>query len=592
MKKLIATLCLVACTTVRAEFTHQHLEPGQVYTNTMMLDLWGGMYERQDAFSAIISGDADGDSWPWFLPYVTATYQAYTGSTSAVSVVTNGAYVITNSLNYPVYVSTTLVDSANFYPFVFAGYTNVPHVTRAVAQTLSSWGYGVDDPEQQRWITTKYARHWEADGDGFFLDWLNSTNGPKIPSIANPGVILSYTNQGFVTNQQYDAWGSVSFSDWYWTRSPPTTQNWNLAEIYVGVTNVTGTNSAMWQFRANTPLDYHHYETNCPALLFSTGGDETALPAVDITISGYIFGGTGTPVVGEPTPQLTTNATEVVTLTTNRYALTKRWQSVTNITASTTLYSTGHTWSVVYDTRTVLYGDMDWTMTALDMNERRSVLDGLRWTYTEPGWQGLAGDPEWRNRGSLRYKWTGNSTNSWAEAQANAVADTPSTGSAEHVARQYTTGSYDGSTWVAEMWASTAKRKIYNGENRLDTISTNMYFELDVYAKVDAPGYPFPAFDVYEHYSYGATWLESTGIWYAATVGITNAIVTTNRNEAVWFGYGGDPGWFGSTNQPTEWCAEPGVGEDTFKGYHLTGDYMYTVLKWDSTTNGFQYIRD
>lgn len=512
----------------RADWTHPFLESGQIYTNTMMLDLVEARDERWN---------------PWLvMDPPTVTFWAYTGQTTVVDIVTNGVYVITNTLAYPTYTNVTLSGYNAFNPFVEYGYTNLPHVTRAMIADVGGGGSGgidwygyripayTDDGTETRsvqWWTAFYVPFWHGGGDGEFTNYFGildaATNyAPTFPYITDPAEILSYTNIGYYTNEYTDAFGVISAtnnylsqkigaSDWYFTRSPPTTQNWNIADVrfvsdlwatnfpkvagasvfdgaYIwqetdgywlrdsvdqylttgftngaikwlsvgklapdttiwigdalGVSNVWiavdaytnqgdtasaqayFTNTSALAFRQHTPLDYNHFDVDVfPTLVFSRGSTQT-WEDVHVVITGTVFSvvegksvsstfsGIDPTWAAQPKQQQTNGATETVLLTTNNVQLTKRWKSLSGVTATNTSFENqGHMWSVVYTNEVTLYGESDWILTANDMNERRAFLDSMRWMTLE-------GEPT----NNANYHWFGYDWSSMTRSNSGAMS--------------------------------------------------------------------------------------------------------------------------------------------------------------------------
>lgn len=583
-----ALLCVVA----RGEFTHPFLASGDVYTNTMMLDLFYARFERTDAISDRFPTNSTGFQFvPRYAqsPFWIVSYQAYTGVSTEVSIITNGIYVITNSLDTPQYDTVPRTNDACLMPFVWEGYTNEPHVTRYMvsgqsdtfthAGAIDGWGYE-SGGDAAGWQTEFYVQHWLADGDGLFNGWLNTpdanTNYPTVlPVTWEPGEIMSYTNIGYVTNITYDAFGLMTNTAWGWTRSPPTTQNWNVAEIYYGSNFV---------FREQVPLDYNHFDGVLPSFVF-TAGSTNAFSNQTFTISGEVFstydGGRGFALPEDAGDQDTINTSEVVSVTsTATVSLVNSWQQITNIaSASGYTTSTGDTWSVVYADEVTLYGDMAWNLSATDHNERRSFVDALRWSYDDR--TGFGSQTELR--------WVGTSTNSWADAKTNAENATPSSTTGTR-AERWTTGEISGGTvtWTATARAvavskdverssihSSARRMSPDYEHAID-----LYYSVDIKDTGEAAGV-----HVLDTFSDSA-WLNKTNIYQGVAdvyLGYATQVDVGSTNELA--------GFIGSTNFPPTWCAEPmATNTPTSRGYVGAANGM-AVIRWDATTNGFQKIR-
>lgn len=551
---------------------HPFVTSGETYTNTMMLDIYYGLVERHEIKSDYTDANTFGNDF-------TGTYQAFTGISSAVSILTNGIYIVTNSLDTPIYESVTLTNDACFIPFVHEGYTNLPHVMRSHVVAM-------DDID-----TLPYIQFWESDGEGLFEQYLNDaiadTNSTtdNFPYIANPGVILTYTNAGYVTNRTYDALGTVDGSYWTYTRQPPTTQNWNLAEGYVITSNTTG-------FRANTPLDYNHFGDEVPTLVYTAGGTnayQSATWLIEGTVFDQLDSATQRTTTPDNQPTHATNET-IVMAATNLVNLTYVWHNITNMSTTSTLTNTGDTWSVVYTNKVALYGSSDWVLDATDINERLSVVDGMRWTGNDEDLVGVA------NKG-----WIGQSTTSWAEAKSLAEGGTisgPWIVGSDSVACQFTLGwKFNGAGPGLFVWQAQAFTALSTLKVSPDVFKGTNMFSADIYTKCTV-GHPTAqgtstnwsyVLNTYDH-----DWMDSTNQYYAKK----EAALTLGTVSNIFMGlpkYGAI--YLGSTNFP-DWCAEPGVGAPSAEGYTIWNlssanapASVPHVLKFDGP-DGFQYIRD
>ena len=673
---ILAACVLMAASVAGAAFVHPFVTPGEVYTNTMLLDLQYARAERT-AVANRSSGSVG-----------LRSYTVMVGTTQTVSVVTNGPWIVTNRLDYPVYATTNLSGAAALLPFVFGGVTSVPHVVRSMLLEtqggLDYWGYEVGGDDSGLWQTEFFAQHWQA-SNGLFDVWFGTpgadgTNPVTFPKIANPAVILSYTNIGWYTNAQTDTYGTITNSAWYFTRTPDVTQNWNLAEAYfvpdlwatnfylnygdgrytwnsvrdawtqeygggylqiesvltngatkhvmsdhttgfdeeyyigligqtnwtslpysvgVGITNPTDsvvyyTNNVALAYREQAPMDYNHKDGLTPTMIFTPGTTNPYTP-VTLVITGHVFSAfsaTNNPDFGAfPNQEIITNATETITMsTTNPVSLTLSWRRITGISSTNTAGYRGDTWSIVYDDTFPLYGGATWTLTANDLNERRSFVDCLRWSYDDR--KNVEPDPALDAMGSTGYIWTASSTSSWADAKTLCAATNPTTflnADNGHPAQQWTSGEYDGFTWTARATSTKAKRHV---KGVFGTMPTNYEHTIDLYvlaanAMNARTGLEFTN-GVHTFDPFGDAWIQDTNQFWgypSAYVGYTNEayIGTTNT----------DAGWIGSTNFPPTWCDEPGNGDPRSRGYIIrSGPKTLAIIKWDSTTNGFSYIRE
>ena len=661
---LIMTACIAS-----AAFYHDEILQGESYTNTMMLDLSRGRAERVAAASKS-SGSLG-----------SASYSVMVGSTQSVSIITNGIYVITNRVDYPVYSTTGLVGEACLFPFVYGGATGMPHLVRSMFREfnggLDYYGYEIAGEDSKLWHTQFFARDWEADGgDGLFNTWLGTpqttdTNIPAYPQgpplIVNPSEILKEKTIGWYTNVVLDAFGGITNSTWYFTKRIDVTQSWNLAEcrftrnlwatnflfgygdglykwnnnmqthtnwfgpatytelypvktngfflyvmadtepgideeIYIGQVGRTNwlslpffadqgftnnTSSAVYwhdslslQFVEHVPMDYNHKDGLLPDVIFTGGGSTDAFVSVTLTITGSVFAAftaTNNPDFQQQPNQDIEQAIEVVTISsTNPTPLTKGWQRVEYITASTTARD-GDTYSVVYGETFPMYGSQDWTLSARDINERREFIDAMRWTYDDASFNTL-----WSFTTNRNNVWTGTSTNTWADAKSQAEISTP-TGSFEvNKAECYTTGSKDGNTYIATAVSTRAVR--YFGA-AINGFSTNYEHVIDLYVMaVDARLEETNGTHVFDPFD--DSWIQDTNQYWGypnAYTGYTNELYLGTTNE--------NAGWIGRTNFPPTWCDEPGKSNPTSRGFRIiNGAATFGIIKWDQSANGIKYI--
>jgi len=521
-------------------------------------------------------------------PSIAQNYEMFTGMSTSVPPT-------------PIYVTNTLYNIECFEPYVESGYTNIPHVTRAIVVNLDDYGYE-ENGDLIFPMTEGYLEHWRAGTDGLFTVWfsdgkLNTGSADldyddnPLPVIMSPGAILSYTNVGRVDGIETNNYGQIVNSAWGFTRTPPITQNWNVAEIVYAYTNNMGTNSAAWLFREQAQADYASF-TAYPNLIYTAGGTG-AFVSVALTITGTVFGvwSPDEPPAYSPQPefyQTTSNAVTTINVTsTNRLALSHMWKRVTNIT-STNTPNVADTWSIVYDGLFPIYGDMSYTLTATDLNERRSVIDALRWSY-DVGTGGLTADGT-----TNRWQWTGTSTSSWAAAKSACAASTP-TGAGNALVWRWTSGTYDGTTWTANAEAARCKRSVFGpsmrGDNQASYMSTEYEKVIDLYAKASTAqvisGIHTFTNGTHEFDAFAdEVWLPNTNQYHGIAAvytgyGGTNTLVGTPYTDA---------GWIGTTNFPDTWCVEPTVGSPSTRGFQIGNPLA--VIKYDSTTNGFQFIRD
>lgn len=339
------------------------LTVGQSYTNTMIVDYYSSIVERCQA--AGISA-----------PGIVRTFSVYAGTTNSTTVVTNSGVVYTRTNTWVCYDSVTLTNQ--FYPFTYTSTnglavttTNTPTLTRSQIVALD---------EKARELADYFVQHWAGTNDNFY-SYFSQTNftgdHPENFPMCCPAAIMKHLGIGFVTNITYSDYGVISGGDSYFTREPPTTQNWTLAEIY------WKTNTALFYSRNLTTFDTRYYDSAYPVLKFFPGGTnwgndfEIFLTGVTLiksnqSISGSITDGGSLIFVDESnTPPV---------------ALTNFWYQISGFTNNSGALNDGDTIAVVYTNKITLYGDMPFRLYAEDLNERYAFLNAMRWTCKNGYW--------------------------------------------------------------------------------------------------------------------------------------------------------------------------------------------------------------
>ena len=255
-----AALALSCAGHALAAIIHTNVSPGDVYTNTMMLDWYDGLEERYDAA---------GVEWE----DLTQAYKVYAGETTATEVVTNdlGDVLYTNEAPYSVYASSVRTNRDCFLPWVTthtnAGtvtVTNVPLVTASIVSELDDRTMDITDEYIQLGLTNSAGDYSEWFGTFVTNDGGDRFYPPSVPD-ACPASVMIAAEIGFTTNLLTNIWGAVTDGEAYFTRHPLTTQDWALAEAYY--TCVDGTNG--WYFRSLETFDKRafrscrHYLETC-----------------------------------------------------------------------------------------------------------------------------------------------------------------------------------------------------------------------------------------------------------------------------------------------------------------------------------------
>ena len=207
----------------------------------------------------------------------------------------------------------------------------------------------LDDGSMSNYFVNILAAQQEDPNSGV-TDW---------PPYGSKAHYLHYLGIGYVEDAHTNAGGYVTNGTGYFTRQPPRTSNWQMAECVY---------SNAWGYRAGQNFDQRYYEeAYYPVITYVTTG---SVPAVDVTLSGRTL---------TPSSQALSNDTETISISAgvSNTPCTKYWYEVTNITVSG---SGSDRDSVVarWTNSVVLYGDRPFRLYARDLDERYKVLDGMR----------------------------------------------------------------------------------------------------------------------------------------------------------------------------------------------------------------------
>jgi len=261
------------------------------------------------------------------------------------------------------------------------------------------------DDAIERIIDASVCTNYDDGGyDGWFtnLVYLFDTNGActatnymaDFPMNTKAG-LFDREGIGYVTNR---AWYSfdpttnrmdfVTGGDAYWTRQPPVTQNWLLAEsAYTGETS--------WVFHDIGDFSKRFYDaTEFPSLVYSSGGTNPLASPISVTVTGLVL------VISN---QATVATSETVTVSSinSTNQLTNQWYSIDGIAITNAGASTGDWISVTWLGDIALYADASYRLEVSDFDERVLALKACIYsradatpsekaTYRGAGW-GYAG---------------------------------------------------------------------------------------------------------------------------------------------------------------------------------------------------------
>lgn len=581
-----AALALSCAGHALAAIIHTNVSPGDVYTNTMMLDWYDGLEERYDAA---------GVEWE----DLTQAYKVYAGETTATEVVTNdlGDVLYTNEAPYSVYASSVRTNRDCFLPWVTthtnAGtvtVTNVPLVTASIVSELDDRTMDITDEYIQLGLTNSAGDYSEWFGTFVTNDGGDRFYPPSVPD-ACPASVMIAAEIGFTTNLLTNIWGAVTDGEAYFTRHPLTTQDWALAEAYY--TCVDGTNG--WYFRSLETFDKRYYSSTPPAVRYWPSGTN-AYSSCDVTIQGTVL---------VQANQSTVSTSETVTVSTsNGVSCSLMWYNVTNMTATNGPANTGDVFAVTYDGAVVLYGDLPYRLYAVDLEERYKYIDQLRWMYQTPSFStGVCyegyGDEYYTYWYKSNETYYGSApptklTALWAGLKSKGESEFP-TGLDSFGAYAVLCGKWEtiflyGPDRIGETYYLSAKASmaIYD----VSSLATTIAHQVDFYSlSGEAWDMPYPWEVLVSDYT--------TNVFNDQGWGYTQGEYVVEHTSSESYSNSVPTPWVGGTNWPlstvcpsdvgctTQWW-EYYVEGETIEGISLT--VPHAVIKWDQSTNGFQKV--
>ena len=174
---------------------------------------------------------------------------------------------------------------------------------------------------------------------------------------------------GYVTNIITNGWGFVTGGRASFTREPPQTNCYLLAECsYKSLTN--------WVFNRIEENHTNDYNATKPMIIFYPGSTNP-FAAMTFTLAGSYLTNISL--------QHTATNTETITLSsTTGVQLVRLWWDVTNIT-SASVGNTNDTIAIIYTNNRAIYADWPFELYPEDLDERQIMVNRLRMNAINPG---------------------------------------------------------------------------------------------------------------------------------------------------------------------------------------------------------------
>jgi len=394
----------------------------------------------------------------------------------------------------------------------------------------------------------------QAGADGTFSNWFGLTNQagayPSELPVESKAGLFSRIGVGFTTNLTSNAWGFVDGGFARWTRHPrsaPLEQVLGEAQYRTGAwtyVHIKSLERRMYSYDARPILRYYPSGTN-------------ALTPISCTITG--------PAI-KLSDQSTFTTGEFVNITATNTACTVRWFYATDIAFTSAPPNTGDVFALMWTNAVPVYQyaadeELGW-LSAENLDERRQVLDALRWTPGVPVWALVSGNP-------TNDTWTGPGDNEVTWAAATNEADTGwGTYGYSNATVQVGALGYrkPGGNYDADLWA--VRRKIY-----FPVAVTSIAHVAQIYVYARPPNVVSGINTAQVFAALGEPFLDQQWILHQSW-----PESHSNHHKGI---------TIGTTNKPATWCTMPGgLGLDTSYGWAI--HHKAAVLKWDGT-NGFRY---
>ena len=285
---------------------------------------------------------------------------------------TNGATVGIYTNIYPTNMTVTTTNQIGPFEYEADGsvtYTGMPFVTRYFINQLDAkiidlmscyLAYNAAS-NSTAWHKTAYTSDIVYSVAG--TDHTNTATIYPITSIPyeTPRNLFTHAKIGYVESPISNQFNIVTNGTAYWTRQPPMTNQWVLAE-----THYTGA----WSYVEISQFEKRLYSTNTPVLKYIMGGTNPLTGSFDVTINGTFL---------NVTNQTTPAGSEIVSISsTNETATTKPWYNISSISVAAN-FNTNDTVSLYYNGSFTLYGWWPYTLYAADLNERYEAIKRLKY---------------------------------------------------------------------------------------------------------------------------------------------------------------------------------------------------------------------
>ena len=349
--------------------------------------------------------------------------------------------------------------------------TGYPFVTRYF---MSALDYAIEEAIPAFVSTNLYTN---GNYNGYYLDYAYSPGGtyrspPYLPTESVAGMFLRY-GVGYVTNLTSNAWRWVDGGDYEWTKQSATTSGWLLAETHYS------TNDSAWHFVNQQTFDTNYYlpPNMYPAVVYTSSGTNYSNLPISLTVSGEVL---------NITNQTLSTTSEVINVTSSNTPMTKYWYSISSL-ASATSVSNADVLAIVWTNELVHYGAWAFQLDAHTLDERWTIINGLRWTQHDQAYQ-LSSNLQYYS-GQITFT---NSSYALARADAEAAFDNLANWSAGSGGlaneslyyRQYNIGTQK----VASV--ADSKKWVYRAYN----IPTNIQHSAELYTAFSEPS----LFDYYD----------------------------------------------------------------------------------------------
>ena len=314
------------------------------YENWMVQEIYSSVVERCEA--------AGIDP-----PNIVQTWQVDSGNTNYVYV--DGGVTYTSVV--PTYASVTTTNTIG--TFVSGGYTGQTFLTRSFVNSLDT---KIEELIPYFVITN------EASG-GNYLTWFNTELAVGFPDdfpMESQAGLFQREGIGFTTNLLTNSFGTVTSGEAYWTRQPPMTSHWVLAQAHY-------TKVGTWQSGYGNEFNRRYYGNVYPVIKYITAGPNPQANTITVTLSGLQIQQSDQDLLG---------AYSIISVTTEYTPLSKYWYRVEWMVANGVAANTNDSIQIVYTNETVLYGDRPFLLYGRDFDERQKALNAMRWTRQTPEW--------------------------------------------------------------------------------------------------------------------------------------------------------------------------------------------------------------